>query len=94
MAEATWSDEAGSQGINWRMSASLANVPRGGNDLAEVTNLAQAVHDWLALDSEHQEGASLMTEHAISVDGVTGTSFSGRAIAALAAKLPGAGTSE
>lgn len=94
MAEATWSDGAGLQGINWRMSASLANVPRGGNEVTEVTNLAQAVHDWLALDPEHQDGASLMTEHAISIDGTTGTSFSGTAIAALAAKLPGVGTSD
>ncbi len=38
MAEATWGGR-GTAEIDWRMSAALENVPRGDDDLAEVTSL-------------------------------------------------------
>ena len=50
MTEATWGESAKIPEINWRMSASLENVPRGDNDVAEVTNLERAVRDWRELD--------------------------------------------
>ncbi|WP_277983319.1 hypothetical protein [Sphingomonas faeni] len=39
MTEATWSKSAKTPDIDWWMSASLENVPRGDTDIAEVTNL-------------------------------------------------------
>ena len=50
MTEATWGESAKTPDINWRMSASLENVPRGDTDIAEVTNLERAVRDWVRLD--------------------------------------------
>ena len=50
MTEATWGETAKTPEINWRMSASLENVPRGDSDVAEVTNLGRAVRDWRELD--------------------------------------------
>ena len=35
MTEATWGESAKTPEINWRMSASLENVARGDNDVAE-----------------------------------------------------------
>jgi hypothetical protein len=49
MNEASWGG-AGSPKINWRMSVALENVPRGDEQLAEVTSLEGAVRAWLALD--------------------------------------------
>ncbi|MFW2850749.1 hypothetical protein ACM61V_02325 [Sphingomonas sp. TX0543] len=43
MTEATWNDDAKTPTIDWRMSASLENVHRGDEDLAEVTSLERAV---------------------------------------------------
>ena len=88
MTEATWGEAAKTPEINWRMSASLENVPRGETDVAEVTNLERAVRDWLALDPQHQSDAILTTEHAVQIDGVSSTAFTGQAIAALAEHLP------
>jgi hypothetical protein len=90
MSEATWGENAKTPHINWRMSASLENVPRGESDLAEVTNLEKAVRDWLGLDAEHQSAAVLSTEHPLQLDGASATSFAGESIAALAEHLPGA----
>lgn len=80
--------------IDWRMSASLQNVPRGESDVAEVTNLERAVRDWLALDAAHQVSAALTTEHAVQIGGASSMSFTGEAIAALAEHLPSPRSSE
>lgn len=94
MPEATWNDGTETREVNWRMSASLENVPRGESDLAEVTNLERAVRDWLALEVRHRADATLTTEHPVLIDGASSTSFAGEAIAALASRLPQAGRSE
>jgi len=88
MTEATWGESAKTQDINWRMRASLENVPRGETDIAEVTNLERAVRDWVRLDPEHREAATLTTDHAVQIEGVSSTTFTGEAIAALAEHLP------
>jgi hypothetical protein len=75
-------------GIDWRMSAVLANVERGGNELAEVTSLEQAVQAWLALDNGLQNEAVLRPEHDVVIDGETVAAFEGQAIRALADRLP------
>ncbi|MDE0948169.1 MAG: hypothetical protein OSA39_15195 [Sphingobium sp.] len=88
MTEATWGDSAKTPEINWRMSASLENVPRGDSDVAEVTNLERAVRDWRGLDPEHQAAAVLTVEHPVQIDGASSTTFAGEGIAALADHLP------
>ncbi|MFG6281653.1 hypothetical protein [Sphingomonas sp. S6] len=75
-------------GIDWRMSAVLANVDRGGSELAEVTSLEQAVRAWLALDNGLQNEAVLRPEHAVVIDGETVAALEGQAIRALADRLP------
>lgn len=87
MREASWG-EAGSPGIDWRMSAALENVPRGDGDIAEVTSLERAVRAWLTLDPAHQVAATLTPEHPLLIDGAAMTTFSGEGIAALAEHLP------
>ncbi|WP_076069166.1 hypothetical protein [Sphingomonas montana] len=87
MAEATWGD-AKTPAIDWRMSASLANVPRGDSDVAEVTNLERAVRDWCTLDAGHRAAAVLTTEYPVQVDGTSGTTFTGQDIAVLVDHLP------
>ncbi|WBO21543.1 hypothetical protein [Sphingomonas abietis] len=71
------------------MSAALENVPRGDNDLAEVTSLEGAVRAWLGLDPEHRIHARLSTEHPIQLQGVPTAIFTGEAIGELAKHLPG-----
>ncbi|WP_295560339.1 hypothetical protein [uncultured Sphingomonas sp.] len=75
-------------GIDWRMSAVLANVDRGGSELPEVTSLEQAVRAWLALDNGLQNEAVLRPERAVVIDGETVAAFEGQAIRALADRLP------
>lgn len=75
-------------GVDWRMSAVLANVDRGGSELAEVTSLEQAVRAWLALDNGLQNEAVLRPERAVVIDGETVAAFEGQAIRALADRLP------
>ena len=75
-------------GIDWRMSAVLANVDRGGSELAEVTSLEQAVRAWLALENGLQNEAVLRPERAVVIDGETVAAFEGQAIRALADRLP------
>ncbi|MHA0327984.1 hypothetical protein [Sphingomonas melonis] len=75
-------------GIDWRMSAVLANVDRGGSEVAEVTSLEQAVGAWLALDNGLQNEAVLRPERALVIDGETVAAFEGQAIRALADRLP------
>lgn len=87
MTEATWGDAADSA-IDWRMSAALENVPRGGGDVAEVTSLARAVAAWQALDPEHRAAAILTPERALLIDGASVASFEGDRIADLAERVP------
>jgi hypothetical protein len=87
MTEATWNDEAKTPAIDWRMSASLENVHRGDEDLAEVTNLEGAVRAWQELEGEHRDAAVLTPERPVQIDGAVSDSFAGEAIAALAERL-------
>lgn len=75
--------------IDWRMSAALENVPRGDSELAAVTNLEQAVREWLLLDAELRAEALLTPEHPVTIDGEENVAFAGMAISALAECLPG-----
>ncbi|MDD1449683.1 hypothetical protein NHF48_000160 [Sphingomonas sp. H160509] len=88
MTEATWGESAKTPDINWRMSASLENVPRGDTDIAEVTNLERAVRDWVRLDTEHRDTATLTTDHPVQIVGVSSTTFTGEAISVIAEHLP------
>lgn len=92
MTEAIWGDTTKTPDIDWRMSAALENVPRGDDDLAEVTNLAGAVRAWIELDATHKAAAMLTTERPVQIDGVSTTSFAGEGIAALAERLPASHT--
>lgn len=74
--------------IDWRMSASLENVPRGDSDLVEVTSLARAVAAWRALDQPHRSEAVLTPERPLVFDGVTVTRLHGEGIATLVDWLP------
>jgi len=88
MTEATWNDDAKTPTIDWRMSASLENVHRGDEDLAEVTSLEGAVRAWQELEGEHRDSAVLTPEHPVQIDGAVLDSFAGEAIAGLAKRLP------
>lgn len=78
MAEATWGDANDPPSIDWRMSAALENVPRGDDELPEVTNLAGAVLAWLALDHRHRSEATLTPECPVRLNNGEGfASFSG-----------------
>lgn len=89
MAEATWGEDAKTPTIDWRMSASLEDVPRGDADVAEVTSLEGAVRAWQQLDPAHRDAATLTLERPIQLDGVSITVFTGTSIDALVEKLPG-----
>jgi len=41
MDDATWGEGVAAPKIDWRMRASFQDVPQGGSDVAEVTNLEQ-----------------------------------------------------
>ena len=88
MSEATWDEEAKTPSIDWSVSAAFENVTRGGQDVAEVTSLENAVREWLALDAGHQAQATLTIENPILLEGVLTSSFTGRTILALAEHLP------
>ena len=88
MTEASWGDTTKTPTIEWRMSASLENVPRGESDVAEVTSLERAVRAWLELDPAHRAAATLTPERPIQLDGVATPSFEGEGIAVLAERLP------
>jgi hypothetical protein len=89
MTEATWGDNSATPGIDWRMSVALQNVPRGNEEVAEVTSLEGAVRAWCELDRAHQEQAVITLDHPILIEGVSHATFSGQGIADLAAQLPG-----
>lgn len=88
MTEATWDDTAKTPPIDWRMSAALENVPRGGGDVAEVTSLEGAVRAWRELDPAHREAAVLTPEHPLLIDGVSTPRLEGAGIEVLAERLP------
>ena len=87
MTEASWGEGTLSPDIDWRMSASLENVPRGNSELAEVTSLAGAVSAWQSLDPVHRAQAILTPERALLIDGVSIATFNGASIATLAERL-------
>ncbi|MEH3123036.1 MAG: hypothetical protein PGN16_13845 [Sphingomonas phyllosphaerae] len=87
MDEATWDDDVKTPPVDWRMSASLENVPRGDADVAEVTNLERAVRDWLALDPGHHAAAVLTPERPVLIEGVSHETFTGDGISLLAELL-------
>ena len=93
MSEATWGNAA-SPAIDWRMSAALRDVPRGDNELAEVTSLEGAVRAWLELDEEHRAVATLTPEHPLVIDGASVAELHGHGIEQLAARLPEAAGGE
>ncbi|WP_419826827.1 hypothetical protein [Sphingomonas sp.] len=88
MTEATWGDGARTPTIDWRMSASLENVPRGDADVAEVTSLEGAVRAWSQLDAKHQAEAVLKPERAVQIDGVSSDIFHAEGIGRLVEHLP------
>ncbi|ONF95522.1 hypothetical protein [Sphingomonas jeddahensis] len=88
MAEATWGD-ATAPTIDWKMSASLENVTRGGEQVPEVTNLEAAVRAWQQLEPDMQGDAVLTLERPVRLNGdVALESFVGAAIGDLAERLP------
>lgn len=88
MTEATWGDASKSPAIDWSMSASLENVVRSEQDVAEVANLEAVVREWLTLDPEHKAAATLSVERPIILDGASHDSLSADGIAMLAERLP------
>lgn len=88
MTEATWGGNAKTPDIDWRTSAALENVPRGGSDVAEVTSLEGAVRAWINLDPQHKVAAKLTVERPVQIDGVPLDIFTGKGIAVLAERLP------
>ncbi|MBC9030851.1 hypothetical protein IAG41_00455 [Sphingomonas sp. JC676] len=89
MTEASWGDAAASRPIDWTMSAALENVVRGGDDIAEVTNLHEAVQAWRELDPEHRARAILILDHPVRIDGALANRFEGEGIGILVERLPG-----
>lgn len=88
MTEGIWNDAAKTPCIDWTVSASLKDVERQERDVAEVTNLEEAVRAWLLLDPSHRNAVWLTVEHPIQLDGVATSHFSGYTLKALAEHLP------
>jgi hypothetical protein len=89
VAEATWGGADEAPPIDWRMSAAIENVSRGGADLPEVTSLEGAVRAWQSLDADHRAAAVLTPEHPVRINaGEPVTNFVGDAIGDLARHLP------
>jgi len=88
MTEATWSgSDEGT--IEWTMSAALEDVPRGGEQVPEVTSLERAVRAWRELSSEQRVAAVLTSERPVKLPGETPLDrFVGEAIGQLAEQLP------
>jgi hypothetical protein len=88
MAEATWGD-ANTPPIDWRMSASLENVSRGGEEVPEVTSLEGAVRAWQQLEPGLKDAAVLALERPVNLNGGHPVDhFTGPAIEDLAKRLP------
>ena len=88
MTEAAWNDATKTPDIDWRISASLEDMPRGDTDVAEVTSLKGAVRAWAGLDPEHRGGATLSPGRPILLDGASHASFAGGRIRLLDDRLP------
>ena len=88
MSEASWGEATKTPTIEWRMSASLENVARGGGEMAELTRLGGAVSAWLELDPENQAAATPTPVRPVMIEGATHASFAGDAIAILSERLP------
>lgn len=88
MTEATWGDDTATPAIDWRMSVALENVPRGEEDLAEVTSLESAVRTWAQLDPAHQHDAVITFDHPLLIDGTSHASLGADGIADLLSRLP------
>jgi hypothetical protein len=87
MAEATWGNAV--PAIDWKMSASLEDVARGGAHVPEVTSLGAAVRAWQQLDPDMREAAVLTPERPVIIAGGTAFDrFVGPAIGDLATRLP------
>jgi hypothetical protein len=74
------------------MSVSLENVPRGDQQLPEVTSLREAVRTWQQLEQPAKDAAVLMLERPVIIDGAQLDRFEGQGIAVLVERLadPGA----
>ncbi len=94
MTEASWSGgDAGA--IAWKMSASLEDVPRGGEQVPEVTSLERAVRAWRELSPDQRTTAVLTSERPVTMPGETPVDrFVGDAIGRLAEQLPDDGTEQ
>lgn len=88
MVEASWSGgDAGA--IAWTMSASLEDVPRGGEQVPEVTSLQRAVRAWRDLSPDQRTSAVLTTERPVTLANEPPVDrFVGDAIGRLADHLP------
>ncbi len=88
MTEASW----GGGAIEWTMSASLEDVPRGGAQVPEVTSLERAVRAWLDLPAERRAAAVLTAERPVTLPGeLPADRYVGDAIGRIAEQLPGDG---
>lgn len=87
----SWGADAQNPAPDWGMSVSLENVPRGGQQLPEVTSLREAVRTWLQLEQPAKDAAVLILERPVIIDGAQLDRFEGQGIAALAERLPDAG---
>jgi hypothetical protein len=83
----SWGEEATSPDPDWTISARLANVVRGDEELPEVTNLQEALEAWGRLDEDLQRSAVLILERPITIDGAQIDRFEGDGIVALAERL-------
>ena len=94
MTEASWSGgDAGA--IAWTMSASLEDVPRGSEQVPEVTSLEKAVRAWQELAPEQRDAAVLTSERPVTLPGETPVDrFVGSAIGRLAEQLPDGGAND
>lgn len=88
MVEATWGTPKGLSPEDWHMSAALEDVPRGNEELAEVTSLEGAVRAWMQLDPELRASARLTLERPVMIGGLPTAALSGEAISALVQLLP------
>lgn len=73
--------------IDWRMSATLENVLRGGEEFPEMTSLEQAAHTWRELDGLRAHARQTM-ERPISLNGALVAAFTGSAIEPLFRRRP------
>jgi hypothetical protein len=84
----SWGEGTTNPDPDWAMSARLANVVRGEEELPEVTNLQGAVEAWSRLDDDLKRSAVLILERPILIGGAQVDRFEGDGIIALAERLP------